>query len=320
MVPQTVYLVPLFVLMSNLGLVNSYGGLILPFAAQAFGVFLMRQFIQGIPDELLEAARMDGAGEFTVFRRVVLPLLLSHGWPDSFWRYTKVISLLTDPGAHSADPADAFDVVVPDMPGYGYSERPNGPPLDAIAEELEFRTTQDVSLWPIRLKRAEYVPAMLTGAAAMVRLTFALQHPEPEFTFDDDGNALALLHRHVYEEPFQLGDLAPDVPAGIGEVVMRCLAKDPKDRYQTAEDFGLAIADATTGVWGPRWNSRAGLPVIGAHRLRHTVATESLRRGASLAEIAQLLRHHAEASTAIYSTVDRATLDLVVRPWPGAGR
>jgi multiple sugar transport system permease protein len=75
MVPQTVYLVPLFVLMSNLGLVNSYAGLILPFAAQAFGVFLMRQFIQGIPDELLEAARMDGAGEFTVFRRVVLPLL-----------------------------------------------------------------------------------------------------------------------------------------------------------------------------------------------------------------------------------------------------
>jgi len=75
MVPQTVYLVPLFVLMSNLGLVNSYAGLILPFAAQAFGVFLMRQFIQGIPDELLEAARMDGAGEFTVFRKVVLPLL-----------------------------------------------------------------------------------------------------------------------------------------------------------------------------------------------------------------------------------------------------
>ncbi|HEY8678773.1 MAG TPA: carbohydrate ABC transporter permease [Candidatus Dormibacteraeota bacterium] len=75
MVPQTVYLVPLFVLMSNLGLVNSYPGLILPFAAQAFGVFLMRQFIQGIPDELLEAARIDGAGEFSIFWRVVLPLL-----------------------------------------------------------------------------------------------------------------------------------------------------------------------------------------------------------------------------------------------------
>ncbi|HEY0935733.1 MAG TPA: epoxide hydrolase [Trebonia sp.] len=62
----------------------------------------------------------------------VLPLILSHGWPDSFWRYAKVIPLLTDPGAHGADPADAFDVVVPDMPGYGYSDRP-GEPLDAVA-------------------------------------------------------------------------------------------------------------------------------------------------------------------------------------------
>jgi pimeloyl-ACP methyl ester carboxylesterase len=62
-----------------------------------------------------------------------LPLVLSHGWPDSFWRYLKVIPLLTDPGAHGADPADAFDVVVPDMPGYGYSDRPAGPPLNSIA-------------------------------------------------------------------------------------------------------------------------------------------------------------------------------------------
>ena len=63
----------------------------------------------------------------------VLPLVLSHGWPDSFWRYAKVIPLLTDPGAHGADPADAFDVVVPDMPGYGYSDRPAGPSLNSIA-------------------------------------------------------------------------------------------------------------------------------------------------------------------------------------------
>ncbi|MEG8184539.1 epoxide hydrolase 1 [Nocardia terpenica] len=63
----------------------------------------------------------------------VLPLVLGHGWPDSFWRYSKVVPLLTDPGAHGADPADAFDVVVPDMPGFGYSDRPAGAPLDAIA-------------------------------------------------------------------------------------------------------------------------------------------------------------------------------------------
>ena len=57
-----------------------------------------------------------------------LPLVLGHGWPDSFWRYTKVFPLLTDP----PDPADAFDVVVPDMPGFGYSDRP-ATPLDSIA-------------------------------------------------------------------------------------------------------------------------------------------------------------------------------------------
>ncbi|GAA1826444.1 epoxide hydrolase [Pseudonocardia ailaonensis] len=63
----------------------------------------------------------------------VLPLVLTHGWPDSFWRYTKVIDLLVDPGAHGADPADAFDVVVPDLPGFGYSDAPRGAPLDTIA-------------------------------------------------------------------------------------------------------------------------------------------------------------------------------------------
>jgi pimeloyl-ACP methyl ester carboxylesterase len=62
-----------------------------------------------------------------------MPLVLTHGWPDSFWRYSKVVPLLTDPGAHGADPADAFDVVVPDVPGYGYSDAPVGPPINSIA-------------------------------------------------------------------------------------------------------------------------------------------------------------------------------------------
>lgn len=74
MVPSIVTMVPLFVLSSNLGLVNSLAGLILPFLAQAFGVFLMRQFILSIPNDLLEAARIDGAGESRIFWQVVLPL------------------------------------------------------------------------------------------------------------------------------------------------------------------------------------------------------------------------------------------------------
>ena len=65
---------------------------------------------------------------------------------------------------------------------------------------------------------------------------------------------------------------------------------------------------------------RAGLPVVGAHRLRHTAATEMLRRGASLPQIAEVLRHHSEDTSAIYAKVDRAALGLVVAPWPGAQR
>lgn len=74
MVPGMVTFVPLFVLVSNLGLVNTFPGLFLPFLVGPFGVFLMRQFISGLPDELLDAARVDGAGELRIFTRVVMPL------------------------------------------------------------------------------------------------------------------------------------------------------------------------------------------------------------------------------------------------------
>jgi microsomal epoxide hydrolase len=53
-----------------------------------------------------------------------LPLLLTHGWPDSFWRMYKIIPMLTDPARYGGDPADAFDVIVPSLPGFGFSDRP----------------------------------------------------------------------------------------------------------------------------------------------------------------------------------------------------
>ena len=74
LIPGSVTLVPLFVLMSKLGLVDNIFAVILPAAAGPVGVFLMRQFMLGIPDELLEAGRVDGAGEFFLFRKVVIPL------------------------------------------------------------------------------------------------------------------------------------------------------------------------------------------------------------------------------------------------------
>ncbi|MFY1669730.1 carbohydrate ABC transporter permease [Plantactinospora sp. WMMB334] len=74
MVPSMVTFVPLFVLIANLGLGNTYAALVLPFLAWALGAFLMRQFMLSIPDELIESARVDGAGELRIFVRIVLPL------------------------------------------------------------------------------------------------------------------------------------------------------------------------------------------------------------------------------------------------------
>jgi multiple sugar transport system permease protein len=74
MVPGVVTFVPLFVLTTNIGLTNTLPGMFLPFVAGPFGVFLMRQFILGLPDELIAAARVDGAGELRIFFSVILPL------------------------------------------------------------------------------------------------------------------------------------------------------------------------------------------------------------------------------------------------------
>lgn len=74
MVPFQVTLIPMFLFMAKAGGVDTYWGLILPTLANAQAVFLMRQFIQGLPDELFEAAKIDGAGEFRIFWRIVLPL------------------------------------------------------------------------------------------------------------------------------------------------------------------------------------------------------------------------------------------------------
>lgn len=65
---------------------------------------------------------------------------------------------------------------------------------------------------------------------------------------------------------------------------------------------------------------RAGMPAVGAHRLRHTVASDLLSRGAGLREIGQVLRHQDLGATAIYAKVDQATLSRLALPWPGSER
>ncbi|WP_435742494.1 carbohydrate ABC transporter permease [Microbacterium sp. PMB16] len=111
MVPQEILVVPMFILMQWFGWVDTYQGIIVPFAFTAFGTFLMRQFFRGIPFELEEAARVDGAGPVRTFLRIVLPLagpavaVLAVFTFLSFWNgYLWPLVITTDYAAHGTLP------------------------------------------------------------------------------------------------------------------------------------------------------------------------------------------------------------------------
>ena len=85
-------------------------------------------------------AEVDGLGIHFIHERGkganALPLVLTHGWPDSFFRMMKIIPLLTDPVAHGGDSKDSFDVVVPSLPGYGFSDKPKEAGVTARVADL----------------------------------------------------------------------------------------------------------------------------------------------------------------------------------------
>jgi multiple sugar transport system permease protein len=122
-IPVQVSMLPLFLLMKQMGLINSYAGVIIPGLASIFGIFLIRQYAQSIPDDLLDAARMDGAGELRIYTSIVLPtivpILATLGiwtflstWNDFMWplivlsderRYTLPVALANLVGEHVQD-------------------------------------------------------------------------------------------------------------------------------------------------------------------------------------------------------------------------
>ena len=122
-IPVQVSMLPLFLLMKQLGLINSYWGVIVPGMASIFGIFLIRQYAQSIPDDLLDAARMDGAGEMRIYTSIVLPtivpILATLGiwtflstWNDFMWplivlsdeaRWTLPVALANLSGEHVQD-------------------------------------------------------------------------------------------------------------------------------------------------------------------------------------------------------------------------
>ena len=122
-IPGQVAMMPLFLMLKHLGLVNSFGGALVPWLAGVFGIFLVRQYALSIPDDLLDAARLDGAGEWRLFRSVVLPAIAPvlatlgvftflSAWNDFMWplivlsddsRYTLPVALANLAGEHVQD-------------------------------------------------------------------------------------------------------------------------------------------------------------------------------------------------------------------------
>lgn len=74
MIPWEITIIPLYIIVVKLGWINTYPGVILPLSATPLGIFIMRQFLQSIPSELIDAARVDGASEFAIFRQIIVPL------------------------------------------------------------------------------------------------------------------------------------------------------------------------------------------------------------------------------------------------------
>lgn len=107
-IPGQVAMMPLFLLLKQMGLVNTWAGVILPGMAGVFGIYLVRQYARSLPDALLEAARMDGAGEWRIFWLIVLPMLrpviatlavfgFLGSWNDFMWP----LIVLTDADLHT---------------------------------------------------------------------------------------------------------------------------------------------------------------------------------------------------------------------------
>lgn len=123
-IPGQVTMLPVFLLLNKLGLLNTYFGIIIPGMASIFGIFLIRQYLQSVPDSLIEAAKIDGARDFAIYWRVILPLAkpvlvtlalftFMGTWNDFLWplvvmtkedMYTLPVAIANLMGEHAQDP------------------------------------------------------------------------------------------------------------------------------------------------------------------------------------------------------------------------
>ena len=115
---------------------------------------------------------------------------------------------------------------------------------------------------PEQVRGGKLSPA--TDVYALATMLYELLAGVFPFAVENEGEELALLFKHAYEKPVPLRDVAPGIPEQVAAAVMRGLATEPAERFETAEAFGAALAEAATEAWGPGWLVAEQVPIMDA--------------------------------------------------------
>lgn len=159
-----------------------------------------RSEVDGVPIHFL---RKEGVGP------APLPLILTHGWPWTFWDFERVIGPLADPGAHGGDPADAFDVIVPSLPGFGFST-----PLERTG--MNWWRTAD--LWvPLMQEALGYEKFCAHGGDWGCLVTLQLGHRYPDAVHGVHVTGAAPLDCFSGEKPWAIGGVVESMAEGSEE-------------------------------------------------------------------------------------------------------
>ncbi|WP_043216930.1 epoxide hydrolase family protein [Streptomyces sp. 351MFTsu5.1] len=168
-----------------------------------------------------------------------MPLLFTHGWPGSFWEVHKILGPLTDPAAHGGDPADAFDVVAPSLPGYGFSPHPGRPGVDpgAIADAFHALMTRTL----------DYPRYVAQGGdwGSLVTTALARDHG------GSNEQGVAAIHLNMFAGPYlPSGEPSPAEQSYLGKQRAWQAAEGGYGHIQGTKPLtlGHALADSPAGL------------------------------------------------------------------------
>lgn len=136
---------------------------------------------------------------------------------------------------------------------------------------------------PEQARGLELSPA--TDVYALATMTYQLL--SGQLPFPSAPDSMAVMFMHAFEQPTSLTKVAPHIPTVIADVVMRGLAIDPADRFDSAENFAVALAEPAAQSWGPDWLAPVGIPILGAETITSAATRNSNSAKAPTMGVAQ---------------------------------